>query len=116
MQMVLPVVTFHTRTFSASDPEASREPRGDQARLLTLARWPGYVYSSLPVAASQTCTVLSSEPEAIMWPSGDQASVFTRPLCLVYVRRRFPEATSHICILLNSRFDVDARAIIRPSG
>ena len=61
----------HNLTVESSDPEASRDPLGENDKEVTESEWPSRVAISTFEAPSHNLTVESHDPEASRDPPGE---------------------------------------------
>lgn len=73
MEREAPVLVSHKRTVLSVEPEAIREPSGENAMVHTTPVWPFRMKRQLPVVTSHRRIVLSSELEASCDPVGRNA-------------------------------------------
>ena len=68
----------HNLTVSSSDPEASRDPSGENDKEVTESEWPSRVAIGTPEAQPHNLTVESYDPEASRDPSGENDKEVTK--------------------------------------
>ena len=78
MAIVTPETPSHNITVESSDPEASRDPSGENDKEVTESEWPSRVAISTFEAPSHNLTVESYDPEASQDPSGENDKEVTK--------------------------------------
>ena len=81
MAIGTPEAQSHNLTLLSLDPEASRDPSGENNKDVIQCEWPSRVAIGILEAPSHNLTVLSCDPKASRDPSGENDRTFTEHEC-----------------------------------
>lgn len=107
-----PVVASQSCTVLSLDPDARRDPPGENVTVVTSLLWPTNAAVQTPVAASQSRTVWSQDPDARRVPSGEKVTEVIQLKWPFNVALQTPVVVSQSRTVLS--LDPDARRA--PSG